>query len=144
MSNIRNFPNYKIFEDGTIKNIKFNRDMKIKINNKGYKSISLYNGKYKGFLVHRLLALAYIPNPENKECIDHIDRNKLNNNLNNLRWVTRQENNQNLSLCKRNKLGISNISYSKRDKLYYYQKMINYKSVRKSFKTLEEAKEFIG
>jgi hypothetical protein len=49
--------------------------------------------------IHRLLGLQYLENPDNLREIDHIDRNKLNNNLENLRWVSRQTNNQNRSWC---------------------------------------------
>lgn len=59
---------------------------------KGYCYITI--GKQK-FSVHRMVALTYIPNPENKPEIDHIDGNPLNNNVDNLRWVTRQENEMN-------------------------------------------------
>lgn len=47
--------------------------------------------------IHRLLAIQYIPNPENKPEIDHIDRNRTNNDLSNLRWVTKLEQNNNKS-----------------------------------------------
>ena len=53
------------------------------------------NGKRKIFRVHRLVAEAFIPNPENKPCVDHINCVRDDNRLCNLRWVTHKENNNN-------------------------------------------------
>ena len=60
----------------------------------GYYVIALRgeDGKAKYPYLHRLLAQTFIPNPDNKPMIDHKDRNKLNNSLNNLRWATASEN----------------------------------------------------
>ena len=58
-----------------------------------YLGLTLFkNGKGYQKLVHRLVAAAFIPNPENKPCVDHIDGNNKNNNASNLRWVTYKEN----------------------------------------------------
>lgn len=66
------------------------------IGTNGYKQIDLTYKQKKGkFLLHRLLAEAFIPNPENKPCIDHINGNKLDNRIENLRWCTYEENNNN-------------------------------------------------
>ena len=53
--------------------------------------------KYGRFVIYRLVAELFIPNPDNKPCVDHIDGNKENNNVTNLRWVTYQENRNNTS-----------------------------------------------
>lgn len=55
----------------------------------GYKYVSIGNKDYK---VSRLVAQAFIPNPKNKPIVHHKDHNKLNNDINNLEWVTHQEN----------------------------------------------------
>ena len=59
----------------------------------GYYSVGLWkNNKEKRFSVHRLVALHFIPNPNNKPQVNHIDGNKLNNNASNLEWTTPSEN----------------------------------------------------
>ena len=65
----------------------------LKPGGKSYSVVALCKeGKISGKTVHRLVAEAFIPNPENKPQIDHIDTNPKNNHVSNLRWVTRSEN----------------------------------------------------
>ena len=79
-------------------------------------------------------------NPENKKCLDHINRIRTDNRVENLRWATHSENNQNTGIRKDNKLGIKNITYH--NNRYRYQKRINGVVHFKSFETLEEAEEY--
>ena len=98
--------------------------------------------KKKHFRLHRLLALAYIPNTENKKCIDHINRDRLDNRLCNLRWATLLENQQNKGMFKNNNSGEKNICYYKKDDRWVFRKCINKITICKFFKTKEEAIEF--
>jgi len=62
---------------------------------RGYPKVQLYDGKkYKCFNAHRLVALAFIPNPNKKPCVNHINGEKDDNRVVNLEWVTHSENNQ--------------------------------------------------
>lgn len=85
---------YKISNTGKIKSTRNNIELKQRINNKGRYYINLSkNGKYKSFAVHRLVAKAFINNPNNFPDINHKDENPLNNNVTNLEWCTKKYNN---------------------------------------------------
>ena len=86
------FNYYEIDEYGNIYSYKSNRYLKPQIDKYGYLYVTINSKKYK---VHRLVAKAFLNNRNNKPCIDHIDRNKLNNHYSNLRYVTPKENSNN-------------------------------------------------
>lgn len=90
---ITDYPNYQVSNYGNVKNIRFNRILKCTITPYGYKVCSLGKNKfYKPYFVHRLVASAFVDNPNNYPCVNHKDENKLNNNSNNLEWCTQTYN----------------------------------------------------
>lgn len=107
--NYKNLPSigkgYIIYENGKIYN-KHNKEILGYIANNGYRTVNI---KGELFLVHRILAIAFIPNPNNYKYVNHKDENKLNNDLNNLEWCTFEY----------------NIRYSTARKIYSYDRNLN-------------------
>jgi len=109
-------PEYSISSFGRVKRKKPRMDgsdfyPKISVNKRhGYYQVNL-NGK--PYLLHRLLAQAFIPNPENKPFVDHIDGDPLNNSLSNLRWCTYTENGRNRKKHRNNTSGYKGVYFNK-------------------------------
>ena len=139
---IQGYSNYLIYDDGRVYSKKRKIFLKLCDNGTGYKYCNLSkDGKHKPFTIHRLVALHYIPNPENKSEVDHRNRNKEDNRVDNLRWATSSENSQNTGINKNNTTGFKNIRPTGYGK-YRYEKIINGKYHQKYFKTLEEAIQY--
>lgn len=138
---IINYPNYLIYKDGRVygKKGKGRKEGFKKIHkDEGYLKIGLTNENgERNFRIHRLLAIHYIPNPNDYSEVDHIDGNTLNNDLSNLRWCDRSINCQNRRIFKNNKTGFKNIS-QRNDSGSWRVSYIKYK-IQKTFKTKIEA-----
>ena len=89
------YPDYEVSNYGNVKSFKLGKEKKLKFlyGSNEYSNVRLCkNNKVKSFTVHRLVALAFIPNPENLPCINHKDENKQNNHVSNLEWCTKRYN----------------------------------------------------
>src|SRR5210317_1041577 len=89
---------YKVNRKGDVWSCKRKRLLKPELNTRGYYRIVLCkDGKAKKYSIHRLIAINFIPNPENLPCIDHINRVRSDNRIENLRWITHKDNSYNSS-----------------------------------------------
>jgi len=106
-------PEYEISSLGRVRKRRNGFEPKISVHKgTGYYQVKL-NGKQ--YYLHRLLAEAFIPNPEGKPEVDHIDGDRQNNCLSNLRWCTRAENQRNVGKRITNTSGYKGVSFHKRD-----------------------------
>jgi hypothetical protein len=129
---------YKINRSGQVWGVKRQHFMKPYFNKEGYATFHLTKeGKAKLLRLHRLLAIQFLPNPDNLLEVDHIDRIKSHNNLDNLRWVSHRGN-----CCNRTYQPISgeqHITIVDRASPYAVRVRIGNQVHRKFFKTMEEA-----
>ena len=155
---IKNYENiYKVNKNGKIINIKRNKIRKSRIDKYGYERIILNkNNKKQNLLVHRLVAEAFIPNPNNLPQINHKDENKQNNNVNNLEWCTQKYNCNYGTKNERAKLKISqankgkhysintefkkgNIAWNKNINTYYRAKKVKCVELNKIYNSIMDA-----
>jgi hypothetical protein len=135
---------FLIYENGDLFNLKTNKKLKSFDNGVGYLRVGIYVGdnKHKPVYIHRLLAQSFIPNPNNKIEVNHIDGNTKNNDLSNLEWVTKSEN-----ALHAYKLGLSKPSPNKGEKngnaILNQEKVIKIRTMFKNgIRQCEIVKEF--
>ena len=98
---VNGFENYEIHENGTVFNKITKKERKTYVDSDGYIRIKLSkNGRKRDFSIHRLLALHYLDNPNDYAEVDHINRIKDDNRLENLRWASKSMNCLNRGECK--------------------------------------------
>jgi hypothetical protein len=141
---IDGFPNYEVSSTGLVLSHHTGGILSPLTHRNGYLSVVLCNKLIgqKRIGIHRIVAISFLENPEEKLEVDHINRDKTDNSLQNLRWATHSENRQNTGVHCNNKLGIKNISYNKNSNRYIYKKIMGETKVYKSFVTLDEAIKF--
>tara|TARA_B110000046_G_scaffold123150_1_gene129705 strand:+ start:186 stop:635 length:450 start_codon:yes stop_codon:yes gene_type:complete len=130
---------YKVYENGDILRKNGKGMLKPSKNKEGYLRVSIwFDKKEHKMSVHRLVALCYIPNPDNKPEVDHILCKEItNNNVNNLRWATRSEQMINQGINCNNTSGVKGVC--KRGNGWKAQLKINGKILIKTYKSFEKA-----
>jgi hypothetical protein len=131
-----NYSNYIINPDGTVYSKNSKRCIKPFLNDKGYPRCELSNEvNRRKIFIHRLVAEHFIPNPNNYTQVDHINRIKTDNDVSNLRWVTRRQNQHN----RENNVEHINIDQRRNGTYRVRIKYQNKRMFDKTFDKLEEA-----
>lgn len=146
---ILNYDNYEVDENGNVYNKK--KMLKPQLNNNGYYRVYLSKkGKVKKLYIHRLVAEAFIPNPNKLPQVNHKDGNKKNNKVENLEWCTAKEN-----INHSFKIGLSFVPKGNKNHLYgkrgnetpYHKKIIQYdmnKKIIKHWESMIQAERELG
>ena len=127
---VNDFEDYEVSNYGNVRKVSTGEELRQSVY-KEYLRVYLFKnwGRYdmvqNTIDVHRLVALTFIPNPFNKRIVDHIDRDKRNNHIDNLRWATHSENGINRSAPKNNKSTKTGVSYNKKSKKWIAQIGLN-------------------
>lgn len=139
---IEGYDNYEVSDFGNVRNKKTGRVLKPRLDRAGYPLIDIGQRSVcrSTMNVHKLVANAFLENPDNKPNIDHIDNCRTNNNINNLRYCTQSQNLMNASIRSDNTSGIRGVSYDKVNEKWYAEIWINgKKKYIGRYLTLEEA-----
>lgn len=100
VAKLRGFPDYEVNTLGEVFSTRTGTKRQLKPSTStGYAKVGIVNtkGETKNLQIHRMVAMCFIPNPKKLEIVNHIDGNKLNNNLSNLEWVSRGGNGKHYS-----------------------------------------------
>ena len=84
-------PEYEVSNAGDVRNRKTSHVKSIRLDKYGYKRVTLYPSG-KTYSIHRLVAIAFIDNPNNLKTVNHVNGNKLDNSVNNLEWLSFSDN----------------------------------------------------
>jgi hypothetical protein len=155
-SPIIGFPNYAVSKCGNVISLKTQKVIKPFFNSRGYLRVQICDANKikRQMFVHRLVCQTFIPNHEQLPIIDHIDRNKLNNHADNLRWSTRRDNALNIEPRRKKDLSLfanangarnarslttdfTNITEHANNYMVVFRK--THFKFRKTYKTLQEA-----
>jgi len=137
---MRQYPNYQVSFYGQVKDITTGEILRQRKSGHGYLYVQLFHNEVqKTVAVHRLVC-GLLPNPESKPQVDHIDQDRTNNNILNLRWVTRQQNSLNRRTRTDNSSGITGVVFCKRTNKWRANISIDRKLKTVGYyKTIEEA-----
>lgn len=114
---------YQVSNKGSVRSLNwgnhgFVRNLYLKKQNRGYRHVELAkNGTKKSFTVHRLVATAFIPNPNNYKTINHIDEDKTNNSVENLEWCTMSQNMRHTIGLHRDKYRVMGEAFNQKEKV---------------------------
>ena len=137
---IQGYPEYTISSDGRVFSKKRKIFLKQSEHGDGYLQVTLYKkGVKKPHKIHRLVGIHFIPNPDNLECIDHINKVRPDNFVENLRWVTHRQNSNNRT---DQSIYGCNIMKRKDRNLFVFQFVLHGKNHIKSFKNIEECQKY--
>jgi hypothetical protein len=139
---IDDYDNYSVSSFGRVRNDTTKRIKNCRLRNTYYAVTLCKNGKMKTMNVHRLVAHAFIDNPNNKKCVDHINNDRLNNNIINLRYASYKENSQNKSISKCNTSSVKGVAwYKQTNKWKAYIKIDGININLGYFHNIEDAKQ---
>ena len=123
---VNGYANYQVSNIGRVRNVETEKILKQTMTKLGYCQIGLYREGLRKFLyIHRIVAHAFIENPDNRPCVDHVNHDVSNNTILNLRWVSMSENAMNRTKRQNVSSKYKGVSFRKRDNDWHARIMID-------------------